>query len=112
MGQVLLRMDETTPLKAIPYLRKAASDPGASLEAHRELGKALRLSGQQQEALRELKLVAERMPDDNMIHAQLAAVYRAMGDSAAARREMGLHTRILQQEHERVLAAGQQNPKN
>jgi tetratricopeptide (TPR) repeat protein len=108
LGQVLLRMDETAPLEAIPYLRRAVSDPQVNLQAHRELGKALRLAGRQQEALRELKLVADRMPDDNMIHAQLAAVYRAMGDSGAARREMELHNRILQQEHERAVAARQQ----
>jgi tetratricopeptide (TPR) repeat protein len=108
LGQVLLRMDETAPLKAIPYLQRALSDPQASLQAHRELGKAFRLAGRQQEALHELMLVAERIPDDNMIHAQLAAVYRAMGDAGAARHEMELHSRILQQEHKRAVTGRQQ----
>jgi len=37
-----------------------------------------------------------------MIHAQLAAAYRAAGDAAAARREMEQHSKILQAEHERL----------
>jgi tetratricopeptide (TPR) repeat protein len=102
MGQVLLRMDETRADAAIPFLRKAIDNPQTSLQAHRELGKALRLSGKPQEAILELKYVAQRVPDDNMIHAQLAAAYRAAGDAAAARREMEQHSKILQAEHERL----------
>ncbi|HEY6991607.1 MAG TPA: tetratricopeptide repeat protein, partial [Bryobacteraceae bacterium] len=61
MGQVLLRMDETRADAAIPFLRKAIDNPQTSLQAHRELGKALRLSGKPQEAILELKYVAQRV---------------------------------------------------
>jgi tetratricopeptide (TPR) repeat protein len=109
MGQVLMRMDETKPREAMPYLRKALDNPQTALEAHRELGKALRVAGQPREAIEQLKYVAERVPDDDMIHAQLAAAYRAAGDQATARHEMDLHSKILQAEHARL--AGLRNEK-
>lgn len=101
MGQVILRTDENQAQTAMPYLKKAVEGDAQNLEAHRELGKALRLTGKPAEALKELKLVASKRPDDMTIHAQLAAVYRALGDTNSARREMELHTRLLQAEHAR-----------
>jgi predicted Zn-dependent protease len=112
LGQVLLRMDENNPLAAIVYLRKAISNPETGLAAHRDLGKALRLAGHPKEAIQELKLVEQRLPEDNMIHAQLAAAYRAMGDGNAARREMELHNKIVQQEHERTVELHQSQTDN
>jgi Flp pilus assembly protein TadD len=101
MAQVILRTDENQAESALPYLKKATEADARNLEAHRELGKALRLAGKPAEALRELKLVASGRPDDMMIHAQLAAVYRALGDTDSARREMELHAKLLQAEHAR-----------
>jgi tetratricopeptide (TPR) repeat protein len=100
MGESLLAIEADNPEKALSYLRKAAADPRASLEAHRELGKALRMTGDYGKALEELRFVAERQPEDSKIHAQLAALYRAMGDSEAARREMETQRQLLQRQRE------------
>jgi tetratricopeptide (TPR) repeat protein len=110
MGEILLATDADHPEKAIPCLRKAASDPRASLEAHRELGKALRMIGKYDEALRELQFVVERQPEDNKIHAQLAALYRATGNAEAARREMKAQQEILQRQREASLQLHQDQP--
>jgi tetratricopeptide (TPR) repeat protein len=101
MGQAILRADENEAQIAVPYLKKAIEGDSRNLEAHRELGKALRLTGRPAEALKELKLVASARPDDMTIHAQLAAAYRAVGDTDSARREMELHAKLLQAEHAR-----------
>lgn len=45
IGEIFLVTNSDTPETALLYLRKAGSDPHASLEAHRELGKALRMAG-------------------------------------------------------------------
>jgi Flp pilus assembly protein TadD len=95
MGETLLASDASAARDALPYLQKAAESPQASLEAHLTYGRALRLAGQYDEALSELKLVADRNPQDGLVHAQLAAVYRAKGDQETARKEMQLHEQIL-----------------
>jgi len=103
MGEISLVTDAETPNAAVSYLQKAVSDPHASLEAHRELGKALRMAGQYDAALKELQFVAGRQPEDNGVHAQLAALYRAMGNAEAARREMEAQRQILQRQREASL---------
>lgn len=110
MGEISLVTDTDTPNAAVSYLRKAISDPHASLEAHRELGKALRVAGQYDEALKELQFVAERQPEDNQVHAQLAALYRAMGNAEAARKEMQTQRQILQRQREASLQLHRAQP--
>ena len=105
IGEILLATNADVPAQAIPYLRKAVADPQANFEAHRELGKALRMAGQYDESLRELQFVAQRQPEDNKVHAQLAALYRAMGNTEAARKEMERHQQILQRQREASLKA-------
>jgi tetratricopeptide (TPR) repeat protein len=107
MGQIFLITDANSPDKALPYLRKAAAGGQAGLESHRELGKALRMAGRYEEALKELQFVAQRRPNDEMIHAQLAAVYRAMGNAQASRAELETHARILRKKHEAVVSVRQ-----
>jgi tetratricopeptide (TPR) repeat protein len=111
MGESLLATDADHPEKAIPHLRKAASDLRASAEAHRELGKALRMAGHYQEALTELQLAAERQPEDAKVHAQLAALYRARGNSAAAHREIEMQRQLLQRQREVSLQFHQTQPE-
>jgi len=111
MGEISLVTNADAPEDAIPYLRKAVSDPHATLEAHRELGKALRMAGHYGEALQELSLVARRQPDDNKIHAQLAALYRAMGNREGARNEMEIQQRLLQRQREASLKAHEAEPQ-
>lgn len=99
-GEMLLVTDGDTPQKAIPYLQKATADPHIGLEAHRELGKAFRLARKYQEAYRELELVVRQRPDDELVHAQLAALYRDQGNGKAARKELELHRQILHRKRE------------
>jgi tetratricopeptide (TPR) repeat protein len=100
MGQIVLATESDQPLRAVAYLKEATADDITSLEAHRELGKALRLSHKFQEALKELQFVAAQRPNDNLVHAQLAAVYKDMGDRDRARQEIEIHARILRQRRE------------
>lgn len=86
--------------EALPYLEKAVrADPGA-VAFRRDLGKALRLLGRFEEALREFTFVAEKEPDDDTVHFQLAAVYKALGDPKRAAEELAIHERILQERRE------------
>lgn len=100
MGQSLLDMERDNPAAAIPYLQEATSDAPNSLEAHRELGKAFRLAHRYPEAAKELQLVEAKAPEDETIHAQLAALYKATGDSARAREEIKLHAKLLREKLE------------
>jgi tetratricopeptide (TPR) repeat protein len=110
MGEILLTTNADHPEMAIPYLRKAASDSHMNLEAHRELGKALRMAGRYGEALKELQLVAERQPEDSKIHAQLAALYRATGNAEGVKKEMEAQREILQRQREASLQLHQAQP--
>jgi tetratricopeptide (TPR) repeat protein len=103
MGQILLVTDADAPQRAIPFLRKATADSHTGLEAHRELGKALRLSGKYQEAFQELELVVRQKPDDERVHAQLAALYRDQGDAQHARKELEIQRQILQRKRDASL---------
>ncbi len=96
MGQISLATNPDEPERAIVYLQKAVLDPHAALDARRELGKAFRLAGRYQQALEQLRIVEQQVPGDSSIHAQLATVYRAMGDSAGVEREMQLQRKILE----------------
>jgi len=111
MGEISLVTNADAPEDGISYLRKAVSDPHATLEAHRELGKALRMAGHYGEALQELSLVARRQPDDNKVHAQLAALYRAIGNREGARNEMEIQQRLLQRQREASLKAHEAEPQ-
>jgi tetratricopeptide (TPR) repeat protein len=81
--------------EAIPYLQRALGGDSSFLEAHRDLGRAFRMLERWEEALREFQFVAERRPEDDTIHAQLAAVYKALGDKKRAAAELEMHERIL-----------------
>jgi Flp pilus assembly protein TadD len=105
LGQLLLVTDADAPQRAIRYLRKAIADSHTGLEAHRELGKALRLAGKYQEAFQELELVVRQKPDDELVHAQLAALYRNQGDAQHARKELEIQRQILQRKRETSLKA-------
>ena len=97
MGQIVLDTQRDEPGRAVAYLQEATADAKSSLDAHRELGKALRLDHKFQEALKELQLVASRRPNDDSVHAQLAAVYKEIGDPERARQELEIHRRILKE---------------
>jgi len=100
MGQILLDTQRDSPAQAILYLREAVTDAPASLEAHREFGKALRLAHQYPEAEKELQLVESRAPNDPTVHAQLAALYKEMGEQEKARAEITIHARLLREKLE------------
>jgi tetratricopeptide (TPR) repeat protein len=93
LGQVLLTQDQPS---CLDYLRKAVAADDSSIEAHRSLGQAYRLTGDHEKALRQFRIVAERRPNDDEVHAQLAGEYRALGDAAQAKAEMEAHRRLLQ----------------
>ncbi len=95
MGQIALDVQRDEPMRAVAYLQAATTDAQSSLEAHRELGKALRLAHRYSEAVKELQLVEQRAPSDESIHAQLSALYKETGDKERARQEIELHARIL-----------------
>jgi Flp pilus assembly protein TadD len=100
IGEILLDTQRDTPAQAIKYLREAVAGAPDSLEAHREFGKALRLAHQYPEAEKELRLVESRAPNDPTVHAQLAALYKEMGEQEKAREEIVLHAKILQEKLE------------
>lgn len=100
MGQILIDTKRDQPMEAVAFLREAARDAQSSLEAHRELGKALRLAHKFPEAVVELEWVKTRAPNDDAVHAQLAALYKEMGDQERARKEMTIHARILREKRE------------
>jgi Flp pilus assembly protein TadD len=100
MGQILLDTQRDDPTRAVGFLRESANDAQDSLEAHRELGKALRLARQYAEAEKELQFVESRAPNDESVHAQLAALYKDTGDRERARREIELHAKILREKLE------------
>jgi tetratricopeptide (TPR) repeat protein len=83
--------------EAIPFLQKALGRDSNFLEAHRDLGRAFRILERWEDALSEFRFVAERRPDDNTIHAQLAAVYKALGDEKRATAELVIHEQISRQ---------------
>ena len=93
LGQTLLALNE--PLLAAGHLRLVIAADTSSIEAHRELAKACRALGRTREALTEFGIVARAMPEDEMIHAQLASVYRALGDKLNTSAEMDIHRRLL-----------------
>ena len=97
MGQILLETQRDHPMSAVTFLREAAADAQSSLEAHRELGKALRLAHRYPDAVKELQLVASQRPNDDSVHAQLAALYKDLGDRERARQEIAIHARILRE---------------
>lgn len=100
MGEIALTTERDEPTRAVDFLREAVAGAPASLEAHRELGKALRLAHQFVEAERELELVAAKAPHDDTVHAQLAALYKETGDQERARREIEIHGQILRERRE------------
>ncbi len=95
MGQILIETQRDHPLQAVDYLQEASLNAKNSLEVHRQLGKALRLAGKYSQALKELRLVEAQAPNDESVHAQLAALYKDMGDPERARQEIELHAKIL-----------------
>lgn len=107
LGQISLIADRDNPDKAIVFLQEATADANSSLEAHRELGKALRLAHRYPEAVEELKKVEEQRPQDDSVHAQLAALYRDMGDTKQAHREIGIHAQLLRDRLKSSQAANQ-----
>lgn len=86
--------------EAVPHLEAVVRTDPKFLDARRELGRALRLIGRHQEALKELRLVAEGRPDDELVHAQLAAVYKALGDNERATAAMAAHEEVLRKRRE------------
>jgi len=86
--------------RALPYLKKAVRGEPSFLEGRRDLGKAYRLTGRFSEALEQLTFVAENRPGDESVHAQLAAVYRALGNTDKAMAELKLHREILRKRSE------------
>jgi Flp pilus assembly protein TadD len=100
MGEILLDTQRESPSQAVLYLREAVAGAPASLEAHREFGKALRLAHQYPEAEKEFRLVESRAPNDPTVHAQLAALYKEMGEREKARAEIMIHARILREKLE------------
>lgn len=97
MGQIVLDTQRDEPSRAVAYLQEATANANSSLEAHRELGKALRLDHKFQEAVKEFQAVESQRPNDGSVHAQLAAVYKDMGDVERARQELEIHRRILKE---------------
>jgi tetratricopeptide (TPR) repeat protein len=98
LGQILLAMNE--PDAAFDHLRKAISEDGSSLDAHRALGQACRALGRHRQALQEFLIVARLRPKDDSVHAQLATVYRALGDAERAKAELEIHRRLLKEKAE------------
>jgi tetratricopeptide (TPR) repeat protein len=80
--------------EAIPYLQRALGGDSSFLEAHRDLGRAFRLLERWEDALREFQFVAERRPEDDTIHFQMAGVYKSLGDEKRASTELETHERI------------------
>jgi Flp pilus assembly protein TadD len=97
MGQIQLEIRRDEPMRAVAFLREAVSGTNSSLEAHRDLGKALRLAHRYQEAVIELEFVESKAPNDDSVHAQLAALYKDLGDRDRARREIEIHSKILRE---------------
>lgn len=93
VGNILIAQDEAP--RAIAYLEKAVAADAGFLDARRDLGKAYRMAGRFDDALRELKVVAERRPEDDSVHAQLAIVYRSLGNPEQAAAEMTIQRKIL-----------------
>jgi hypothetical protein len=57
----------------------------------------------------EFQFVAKRRPRDYSVHAQLASVYRTLGQDEPAKAEMETHRRLLQ---ERSGASRNPSPSN
>ncbi|MDQ6706740.1 MAG: tetratricopeptide repeat protein [Acidobacteriota bacterium] len=95
LGQILLAMDQPGP--AADRLRDAVRADDSSIEAHRALGKAFRALGNNAGALQEFRIVAGRRPQDDSVHAQLAAVYRSLGKPELVKAEIEKHRRLLQE---------------
>jgi tetratricopeptide (TPR) repeat protein len=93
LGQTLLSLDQPA---CVDYLLKAVAADDSSIEAHRALGQAYRLTGDHRRALEQFRIVAQRRPKDEAVHAQLAGEYRALGDAARAKAEMEEHRRLLE----------------
>jgi Flp pilus assembly protein TadD len=97
MGEILLDTQRDSPAEAIAHLQEAANGAPASLEVHRELGKALRIAHRYPEAEKQLQIVEAQSPNDPTVHAQLAALYKEMGEQPKARDELAIHARLLRE---------------
>lgn len=93
LGQVLLARDLAT--EAIPPLERGLAAMPGSPEAQRELGKAYRKVGRQQDARRVFEALARTRPNDDQVHFQLGSLYRELGLTAESQREFRLHSAIL-----------------
>jgi tetratricopeptide (TPR) repeat protein len=98
LGNIYISSDQAA--RAIPYLEKAVAAEPAPTEPRRDLGKAYRLVGRLDDALRELRIAARDAPEDQTVHAQLAAVYGAKGDTVAAAEELKRLREILDRRFE------------
>jgi tetratricopeptide (TPR) repeat protein len=94
MGQILMQSGSAAG-DAIPFFERALTAMPGSLEARREAGKAYHKAGRTAEARAHWEAVAEALPDDDQIHYLLSRLYRELGETARAKRELELHRGVL-----------------
>lgn len=99
LGQLYIaRNDEE---RAAPLLERAVQALPDSIEARRELGKALRKLNRLVEARAQWEAVAKARPADDQVHYLLANLYRALGEEALAKQELNRHRELLEKHAKR-----------
>ncbi|HYI93765.1 MAG TPA: tetratricopeptide repeat protein [Bryobacteraceae bacterium] len=99
MGQTLLAADNAAA--SLPYLERAVTAMPQSIEARREIGKAFRKAERLGEARQAWEIVAKARPEDDQIHYLLGNLYRDLGESSLASRELETHRQILERRRAR-----------
>ena len=100
MGQTLLAADDAAA--SLQYLERAVTAMPQSLEAQREIGKAFRKAERLGDARQAWEIVAKARPDDDQIHYLLGNLYRDLGETRLASRELEIHRQILERRRARA----------
>ena len=103
VGNAILEANEDVG-EALTHLNKAVTLCPDLMQAKVDRARALIKTGKQQDALPDLQAAEKESPDEPSIHFLLASVYRAQGNTAAAREETRTYGRLQRQQSEGVAA--------
>jgi protein O-GlcNAc transferase len=99
LGQVFLARDQAA--QGLPFLEQAIEAMPNSAEGRRELGKAYHRLSRTVDARKQWEALAKLRPDDDQVHYLLGNLYRQLGESELARRELNKHREILDRRRKR-----------
>ena len=97
LGHIYLYQRQTEG--AARHLQVAVEAEPDFVEARKQLGKALSLLEDNQNAVEQLKLAAAADPQDDSLHYLLAGVYKKMGLQDKAQKELSVFEELRRKKH-------------